>query len=171
MGVTVPLLPAWIRWLFVILVAGFVLYASVVALPPAIMIQDGNGGPPSLAVEPDPQDPDTTTDGDEVFTILSDMLGFAEQHWRHFLAYGTLAYTLAYASAEWRLRPRHHAVLVIGCVIAYGGLIEVLQHFSTERTFDTVDIAANSVGAMLVIPWYLVRPYVRPTPVSELIAD
>ena len=95
MAVPVPLLPKPVRWLGVTGLAGFIFYTSIVTVPPETAIDSTR---PSFA---------------EV------------AQWRHFLAYGTLAYALAYATAEWDRERWVQAVAVVGVVSLYGASIEI----------------------------------------------
>jgi VanZ family protein len=81
--------------------------------------------------------------------------------WRHFVAYAVFGGTLAYATADWSLKRRYVAAFVIGTVIIYGVGIEFGQSLVPERYFSVGDAYANALGAVLISPWYLVRPYVE----------
>ncbi len=165
MAVALPLLPAWSRWLGVALIAGIILYASVLAPPPAIVFEH-DGGSPSLSVGPDPGG-DTADGGMEVFDLLAEAIGFASNQWRHFLAYAALAYATAYAIAHRRQPLPVHFVLVIASVLLYGATIEMLQHLFTHRTVALSDILINGLGASLVFGWYAIQPWIEWQPIGS----
>jgi biotin transporter BioY len=145
MRVVVPLLPKSLRWTGVVAVAAFIFYASVLTDPPTIAAEGIVGG-------------------EDIFRVLTDTVGFAQSQWRHFAAYGVLAYALAYAvergspDNNWRWQS---ALLVVGAAVLYGIGIECVQYFTPERVFDVRDMVANTLGALLVLPWYAVRPVVE----------
>jgi VanZ family protein len=147
MTVVLPLLPRWVRWLGVVTVAGFLFYTSVVTVPPEVSVQQG---------------------GQDVFRSLADITGFAQAQWRHFLAYGALSCALAYATDHWETAPWSRALVVIALAALYGLGIELIQPFA-QRTFDVRDIAANTLGATLVLPWFLLRQSIELRPLRELI--
>ncbi|MFB6228318.1 MAG: VanZ family protein [Halobacteriales archaeon] len=110
-------MPAWIRWLFVACVSGFIFYTSILTPPPTYAVFGG---------------------------------------------------ALAYATADWSVKRRYVAAFVIGTVVIYGVGIEFGQSLVPERYFSVGDAYANALGAVLISPWYLVRPYVEFTTVREL---
>jgi VanZ family protein len=131
MNVRAPLLPAWVRWLFVVCIAGFIFYTSILTVPPETAVD---------AAKPEPLPLDK---------------------WRHFVAYAAFGGALAYASADWSVERRYVAAFVIVGTIAYGVGIEFGQSFVPERYFSVGDAYANALGAVLISPWYLIRPYVE----------
>ena len=157
MRVVVPLLPKSLRWTAVVGVAAFIFYASVLTDPPTIAAEGIVGG-------------------EDIFRVLTDTVGFAQSQWRHFAAYGVLAYALAYGvergspdaseSPDDDWRRWQYALLVIGAAVLYGIGIECVQYFTPERVFDVRDMVANTLGALLVLPWYAVRPRVEVKPLS-----
>ncbi len=139
MQIPVPLFPKAIRWSVVVGLAAFILYSSLVTVPETVVDQ----------TQPE---------------------GLPLHLWRHVVAYFTLACALAYASDQWELPRLHHALLVIGMVALYGVLMEFGQVFVPHRTdFLITDVGANTVGASGVVIWYLVRPYLKLKPISELV--
>ena len=78
--------------------------------------------------------------------------------WRHFLAYAAFGYALAYATTDWGTERQIVALAVVGATIGYGVGIELLQS-QVGRTFSIVDAYANGLGGVLVVPYYLLRPY------------
>jgi VanZ family protein len=78
--------------------------------------------------------------------------------WRHFLAYATFGYALAYATTDWNVRTRRLAALVLVTTVLYGVGIEFGQSLVPGRYFSVNDAYANALGAALVVPWYAVRP-------------
>lgn len=55
---------------------------------------------------------------------------------------------LGFAVLGWlglRAYPRHVAAVLVG-VVAYGGLIEVLQSFTPDRFADWIDLVADALG-------------------------
>lgn len=89
--------------------------------------------------------------------------------WRHFVAYGTLGYALAYATADWDWDPRNLALLVIGITIIYGVGIEFGQSLTPERFFSIEDAYANALGGLVVVPWYSMRSRLDFVPLTEFI--
>jgi len=144
MNLRIPLLPSWVRWLFVISLAGFIFYTSIVTVPP-----------------------ETVIDRDKPDLIPLDK-------WRHFVAYGVFGYALAYATTDWELPVRQITVFVISITLLYGIGIEFGQSIIPDRYFSMGDAYANALGGILVLPWYLIRPhfeFVSPTSFAEWMAD
>ncbi|MFC6864163.1 VanZ family protein [Halomicroarcula sp. GCM10025817] len=131
MTIRVPLLPRWLRWSFVVGIAGFIFYTSILAAPPSTAID-------TLRFELIPLD-----------------------KWRHFLAYGVLAGAILYAIVDWQLPIVRDASLVIGLAFLYGVGIEFGQSLIPNRYFSLGDAYANFLGTILVTPWYLVRRHVE----------
>ena len=78
----------------------------------------------------------------------------------HALAYGTLAATALFAVApKFRLRrPLLASVMIVLFCVAYGISDEFHQSFVPGRTPSCWDLAADSVGAILVVSgWWLIR--------------
>lgn len=142
MNLVLPMLPRWLRWSGVLMIAGFIFYTSIIVVPPTV----------------------ETHDGQDVFSLLADVVGFTAANWRHFLAYGTLALALALATDHWELDRNRQALLVIGMASTYGVAIEVGQYFVPHRVFDLTDILANTLGAMLSLPWFLLRRRIELVP-------
>jgi len=138
MQVRVPLVPTPLRWLFVLGLAGFVLYTSLVIVPPETVVDTWK---PTLL----PLD-----------------------KWRHFLAYAAVGYALAYAVADWEQPTHRLAAAVVAVTILYGVGIEVGQSFVPRRYFSLGDAYANALGGVLVVPYYLVRRCLTFVPVGEL---
>lgn len=120
----IPLVPTWLRWVAVAVVAVAIFYLSVVAAPP----ED------PVVPKPDP---------------------FALDKWRHFLAYGALSTTLAYALADRPWRTATVVVLGVGAAVAYGVGIEAIQSLVPYRHFSPGDAVANATGAVLASPLYV----------------
>jgi VanZ family protein len=137
-----PLLPWWVRWVAVTGLALFIFYVSIVAVPPETVV-------------------DQTNPGD------LDQFNLGIDKWRHFVAYAVFGYALAYATADWELETRSLAVAVILTVLLYGIGIEYWQSLIPERYFSAGDAYANALGALLVVPWYLLRPYVEFVPLRS----
>lgn len=89
--------------------------------------------------------------------------------WRHFLAYAALGYALAYATTDWKVDTRFVALLVIGITFVYGVGIEFGQAYRPNRYFSIADAYANALGGVLVIPFYLMRPYLTFMPLTSFI--
>ena len=123
----VPLLPAWLRWGGVLLVAMGIFYLSVITAPPETTIVPGR---PDLV----PLD-----------------------KWRHFLAYAAFGGALAYATVDWEYRTRTIALGALAIVVAYGVGIEVWQSFIPDRYFGMGDAYANALGGVLAMPLFLLR--------------
>jgi len=149
MKIPVPLLPRIVRWSAVVAVAGFLIYNSIITVPPETAVD--------AAFE-------TGQD-----TFIPDFIGLDK--WRHFLAYGTLAYTVAYAVEHWGRDLKYLAAFVFITVAIFGIGIEIGQYFIEFRYFDINDIIANMVGASLVLPWFALRPYLDVRPIGELAAQ
>lgn len=133
-----PLFPTWFRWLGVFTIAGFIFYASIITVPPETIVDDAQPW----------------------FIDLS--------YWRHIVAYATLSLSLAYATDHWRIPSKHLAIGIICLVATYGAVIEVGQYFVPYRHFDLLDIVVNTIGASLVIVYYLIRPYIVLQPLPAL---
>lgn len=84
--------------------------------------------------------------------------------WRHFLAYGALANGLAYATAGWDRPTRQHVAIVVGATVLYGLGIEGAQALTPYRYFSLFDAYANALGALFVVPWFLLRERVAFVP-------
>lgn len=135
----VPLVPAWLRWLGVAAVAGFVLVTSVLVTPPPEPIVPGKADPLPL------------------------------DKWRHFLAYAATAYALAYALADSERPRTHLAVGVFCVTVLYGVGIELWQWTLPNRFFSVEDAYANAIGAALVGVWYAVEPYLQLRPIMSFL--
>ena len=126
-----------LRWVVALGVATTVWYFSVLSTPP------------------------TGTTSRSLFDFFPAVGGFGTSQWRHVLAYAGLAHALAFAIRHWQLPRWRRAALVIVLASAYGLGIEIAQSFTATRVFDTTDILANTIGASLVIPWYVVSGWVE----------
>jgi VanZ family protein len=135
----IPLFPAWLRWLGVATVAGFVFATSVLVAPPPQPVVPGK-------VDALPLD-----------------------KWRHFLAYAAIAYALAYALADSDRPRTHLAVGVFGATMLYGIGIELWQWTIPNRFFSVMDAYANAIGAALVVVWYAAEPYLQLRPLSSFL--
>jgi VanZ family protein len=129
------LVPGYIRWLGVLVVAGFIFYVSLVTVPPEQPVVPGR--PDFLPLD----------------------------KWRHFLAYAALGYALAYAITDWRTARWRKALLVLTVVAVYGGGIELSQSLLPQRYFGVDDFIANQFGAILSLTWYFLEPRVTFMPV------
>ncbi|MEF8786192.1 MAG: VanZ family protein [Haloarculaceae archaeon] len=136
MTLRVPLLPRWLRWLAVAGLAALIFYASILAVPPETVIDQ----------------------------TKPDLLPLDK--WRHFLAYAAFGGALAYATTDWEVTPTVLAVGVIGITVVYGIGIEFGQSLVPGRYFSLGDAYANALGGVLVVPWYLLRPYLELVPIS-----
>lgn len=169
MRVVLPLLPAWSRWLLVAIIALLILYASVLAPPPAVLVEEGDDGTRSVSVETEPTTYEPDDDDIELFTYLETALGFAANQWRHLLAYAALAYSLADATTHWQLTRTHRAILVLASVILYGGAIEAVQHLTHDRTASGIDLVVNTIGASSVLPWYALDDAIDRRSITDLL--
>lgn len=136
-----PLLPASVRWAGVLVVGAVIFYFSLVALPPAT-VDAAKPGPPDLI----PLD-----------------------KWRHFVAYVAFAGALAYATTDsdrpgWQL-----ATFAVGTTVLYGLGIELCQSLLPDRYFGFGDAWANTIGGLLVLPWFAVRRRLEPLSVPSLL--
>lgn len=83
-----------------------------------------------------------------VLTDLSVPVGpFEIRTWLHALGYATFGAVLA--TAVMRTDPHSGFSVAFGWVSAYGVLVEILHAFVPYRTFSTLDIAANVLGAFV----------------------
>ena len=126
-----------LRWVVALGIAVTVFYFSVLKTPPS------------------------GTTSRSLFDLLPTVAGFGTSQWRHVLAYAGLAHALAFAIRHWQLPRWRRAALVIVAAATYGLGIEIAQSFTATRIFDTTDILANTLGASLVIPWYVVSGWVE----------
>jgi len=136
-GIRIPLLPTWVRWVVVALVAGFVFYASVLSVPP-----------------------ETAVD-----TFRPRLLPLDK--WRHIVAYAALAGALVYASADWDAGRWRLAVAVVAITVCYGVSIEAGQALLPQRYFSLGDAYANALGSLVVVPWAALRPRLELVAVPE----
>ena len=143
MNVRVPLLPRWLRWSFVVGIAGFIFYTSILTVPPETVVDSAKPGVDYLPLD----------------------------KWRHFVAYAVLAGTGVYATADWNQSIRRRALLVVGLVVLYGVGIEFGQSLIPNRYFSLGDAYANGLGAVLVTPWYFVRRHVEFVEVRTWISE
>jgi VanZ family protein len=137
MRLNAPLLPAWFRWTAVIGLAGFIFYASIITVPP-----------------------ETPVDAWKPTLLPLDK-------WRHFVAYAVLGGALAYAITDWEYSTLTQALIVFIIIVIYGVGIEFGQTLTPDRYFSVGDAYANALGAVLVMPWYILRPYFRFLPVTD----
>jgi hypothetical protein len=140
MGVPVPLLPRWMRYLGVAFVVGVVFYTSVLLTPPTT---------PILPVKP---------------SLLP------LDKWRHLLAYAAVAGSLVYATLDSDRPTHRLALAVVLVTVLYGVGIELVQSQIPNRYFSVADAYANAVGALLVTPVYLLRSRLRLVPVLAALA-
>ena len=132
-----PLLPRFLRYTAVAVVAAIIFYGSLITVP------------------------ETTVDDLRPFAI-------EPSHWRHLVAYFTLACSLAYATDHWTLPRWKHAALVIAIAASYGIAMEAGQAFLPHRSpFLISDAFVNTIGASGVLLWYLVRPYLELRPITD----
>ena len=131
-----PLLPRFLRYTAVAVVAAIIFYGSLVTVP------------------------ETTID-DLRLTFIQ------PSHWRHIVAYATLAYTLAYATDHWHLPRFKHAAIITAIAASYGITMELGQQFLPHRSpFLVTDVLVNTLGASLVLCWFLIRPHLAIQPVT-----
>lgn len=143
MRLKLPLLPKELRWLACLGLAGFIFYTSIVMVP------------------------DTAVDTvyEEGHTLIP--YAFGLDKWRHFVAYATLAYSLAYATAHWDRPQTQRLLFVVGVAGLYGMGMEIGQSMLSHRYFDINDMLANIVGALLVVPWYALRSRLEFVPLLD----
>ena len=127
-----------IRWTVALAIAATVWYFSVFSAPPS------------------------GSSTESLLAALPAVLGFGPSQWRHVLAYAGLTYALAFAIRHWQYSRWQRAALVIVVASTYGLGIELVQSLTPDRVFDTTDILANTLGATLVIPWYVIASRVLP---------
>jgi len=136
-----PVLPPWLRWAGVVVIAGFLFYTSILAKPPGT-VDPVKPGPPDLI----PLD-----------------------KWRHFVAYLTLAGGLSYATVDWERPTWQLAAFVIGITVVYGVGIEFGQSLIPNRYFGLGDAYANAIGGLLALPWFTIRHWINPRPVFSML--
>lgn len=120
-----------LRWMIALSIAATVLYFSVGSAPPS------------------------GTSQHSVFAYFPAVFGFGPSQWLHFCAYAGLAYALAFSIRHWQLPRWQRALIVIVTVSLYGIGIEFAQSLTATRVFDLTDMLANTLGASLVLVWYL----------------
>lgn len=84
--------------------------------------------------------------------------------WVHGAVYGVFLFLLLMG---WR---RHRSALTLSnysaaimVAVSYGGIMEILQLLSEERSFEWLDIAANTIGAIVgSILYYSVFKFFNP---------
>jgi len=140
MSARLPLLPSWIRWGFVLAIGGYIFYVSLVTVPPTTVVDTAK--PAILPLD----------------------------KWRHFLAYAVFGGTVAYATADWHTGIQYQILLIVGITITYGIGIEMGQAFVPNRYASVADAYANAIGALLILPWYALRPHAEFVPVYELLS-
>jgi VanZ family protein len=141
MSARLPLLPSWIRWGFVLTIGGYIFYVSLVAVPPKTVVDSAK--PAILPLD----------------------------KWRHLLAYAVFGGTVAYATADWQTGLQYQIILSVGITLTYGVGIEMGQAFVPHRYASVADAYANAIGALLVLPWYALRPHVEFVLISELLLE
>jgi VanZ family protein len=141
MKVRFPLLPGVVRWSMVLAVAAVIFYASIVTAPAETPVDAAKPG----IVELD--------------------------KWRHFLAYGAFGGSLSYALADSDTSTGRLVLVVATVAVVYGVGIELWQSLIPDRYFSPGDAYANALGALLSLSWYLVRPFLDPVPVGELVSS
>ncbi len=87
--------------------------------------------------------------------------------WRHFVAYAVFGGSLAYATTDWDVSRGRLALGVILITVVYGVGIEFGQSMIPERYFSVGDAYANALGGVLVVPYYLLWPYLSFTPLRS----
>lgn len=135
--IKIPLIDKRLRISAIVVIVVAILYYSTVGTPPGSVAGSGGGGNSGVNV-----------------LLATD----------HALAYALLAWSVAYAKATPPASdtvPWKEAVLIIGGVTVYGFSVELLQLWFPERFFDPVDIVSNAVGAVTVLGWYLLEPYMK----------
>jgi VanZ family protein len=106
---------------------------------------------------------------DPVVPGIASLLDLALDKWRHFVAYAGLGGSLAYATADWDWSDRRLAAVVLAVTVCYGFGIETVQALLPHRYFGWDDVVANVLGALLVLPWFALRPYVDPVRIRAAI--
>lgn len=168
-SVTRALFHPGLRWGSVAVVAVGIFYASVLAVPPEIVIDGsgavsgsgsgaGGGTDSSVGIG---SEPGSETGGVEVFALLSAVLGFTQSKWRHIVAYAALAAVLVYATAGWEMRRWQRALFVVAVASSYGLGIEIVQSFVPHRSAQASDVLANTLGSSLVVLAYLTGSFAR----------
>ena len=86
--------------------------------------------------------------------------------WRHFLAYGVLGYSLAYALIGSEYPTRYRVLVVFIVPFMYGIGLEFWQSLIPVRYFSVGDAIANAFGAVLSLTWFVLEPRLRFIPIS-----
>jgi len=122
----IPVVPLWIRAVFVLGVLGGLVYFSIVPAPGTGSVSHGPFG-----------------------VIPYSM-------WLHFVGYMGLAIAFSYASHTVRRPQSQILFGVFVVTIGCGAAVEMLQLTLPTRTFSVLDILVNGLGAGVgVILWYL----------------
>ena len=85
----------------------------------------------------------------------------------HVVSYAALAGSLAYATVELADRPLRRVAVVVGVAVLYGVLVEAAQAPLPDRYYSTADMVANTLGAAVALPWFLVERAVEYVPVPS----
>lgn len=122
----VPVVPFWIRTVFVLSVLGGLVYFSIVPAPGTGSVSHGPFGVISYSM------------------------------WLHFLGYMGLAIAFSYASHTVPRPHSQVLFGVFVVTVGCGAAVEMLQLTLPTRTFSILDILVNALGAGVgVILWYL----------------
>lgn len=109
-------------------------------------------------------DPMTTIEcGDPgVICINFSPLGITLDKWLHGLGYALLTATLAYAFEDSRSSRRNQLVLAVCIAVVFGGIMELVQGPTPQRTMSGLDALANTIGACLVaVLWWKMKGIVQ----------
>ena len=112
---------------------------ATVALIAGVIFYNSILNAPSQTVVPNPVPPDLL------------------DKWRHFLAYGALAGSLWYATLDLEQPIQYIILLVLGTSIIYGIGIECWQAMIPNRYFSMIDVYANVLGSLFVVPLLALR--------------
>ena len=130
--IRLPLVPRWLRWAAVALVALTILAYSIVPPPGSGTFQTGPFG----------------------------LLGLST--WLHLLAYAGLAATLSYTLHDSPRPDWQVLAIVFVAAASYGAGVELVQSTLSARTAAYDDVLVNALGAgVAVASWRLVGRYVR----------
>lgn len=101
-------------------------------------------------------------------TLLDSRFNFVPlDKWRHFLAYGALGSALAYALVDADPSPGRVVLAAFAGSMLFGIGIEAVQAPMATRSGTLLDVYANAIGCLAVVPWYLLARYAAFVPLAR----
>lgn len=140
-SVRVPLASKWIRYGMILVVAIGDILLSISHGNPTTTLECGRG----------------------MICINFSPLGITLDKWLHGIGYALLTATLAYAFEDsTRISRRNRLVLAVCIAVVFGGIMELVQWPTPQRTMSGLDAVANTIGACLVaVLWWKMKGIVR----------